>query len=1290
MAIPQGTLGLPQLALKPSAPAVGTVIIYTKTDDVLYLQDSSGAEVPFGSASSVTSLVGDVSGTGPGAAVTTVNSVGGYSASAIAASVAATQSAVSINTASTIVKRDSSGNFAAGTITANLTGNVTGNLTGNVTGNLTGNVTGNVSGSAASFTGSLAGDVTGTQSATVVSLVGGQAAATVASATVTVGAATSLNTVGTLVKRDGGGSFSAGTITATFVGNVTGNVSGSAASFTGSLAGDVTGTQSATVVQKIQGTTVSNSTPTDAQIFIFNSTSNQWNPISISGDVALTHSGATSIASTTVTGKLLTGYSVGTNSPITATDSILLAFEKIQGQLNATSSSAITALIGDVVATGPGSVSATIQANVVTNSKLAQAPANTLKGNNTGSTANVTDLTVSQVNTMLGTVTIVGTFDSQSPSANGLVISGNDIYAQSASASNPGMVNTTTQTFAGTKTFSTVIVTALQSVSANPAASGIIRLANADAIAWRNTGNSADILLQPDANGILQYGTVDLVNISASQTLTNKTIAAGSNTITGLTNANLSGSAGITGANIASNTVTNTNLAQMAANTVKANTGGAPANPVDTALGTLMEVTSSILTLVGWGDATIGSPTIQVAQSSTSVSGYLSSTDWNTFNNKQPAGNYITGLMNDVTASGPGSAAATVVAIQGHSISSTAPTDAQLLLWVNGTSKWTPASMSADATISDSGALTLATVNSNVGSFGSSTAIPVFTVNAKGLITAASTTSVVAPAGTLTGTTLASNVVNSSLQNLGIQNATLNMGNNVINNATCIEIGTTSASSGGLIVANATNFNSASATGIDYSGGSARVISWGPTTSTYSPITFLQVTSNSSANRTPIYISAAGQVGIGNNTNPSYALDVSGTFATDSHSIFTDGSGNMTLNSLTVNVNIGGSKWEIFGTDGHISFDNATITSNGSGVLTVADLVVTASSTTAIKVNTSSFVFDSVNNCLGIGQAPITTTIMTGVNTSGAAKPIQLIGYGTGSSTGLRGDFARGTSLAPTATQSGDILNFISGRGYGASQFAPSSTGVIQIAAGEAFTNTSNATYIAFKTTPTGSITSAERMRINSTGNILIGTTTDNASDLVQVNGSVNALTFIVSGTAGAGYGQFNSQSVAPATPTSALRLYADSTSRLSWIGPNGFSRTFDGTANTANRVYTLPDTSDYIATAQMIQAFKTAVVSLSFGTNVATNAALGNIFTLTLTGTANISAPTNPINGQKITYRISQDATGGRVLTFDPIFNFGNSVYAQTLTASKTDYIGCIYNSATVKWDVVAFSRGF
>ena len=77
--------------------------------------------------------------------------------------------------------------------------------------------------------------------------------------------------------------------------------------------------------------------------------------------------------------------------------------------------------------------------------------------------------------------------------------------------------------------------------------------------------------------------------------------------------------------------------------------------------------------------------------------------------------------------------------------------------------------LTGDGTASGPGSVpfTLATVNSNVGSFGSSTSIPSFTVNGKGLITAASGNVVIAPAGTLSGTTLNSTVVSSSLTSVG-------------------------------------------------------------------------------------------------------------------------------------------------------------------------------------------------------------------------------------------------------------------------------------------------------------------------------------------------------------------------------------------------------------------------------------------------------------------------------------------------------------------------------------------
>jgi hypothetical protein len=165
-----------------------------------------------GSAASFTgSLAGDVTGT---QSATAVALVGGQSASNVALATIAANAATATNTPSTIVKRDGSGNFAAGTITASLIGNAS---------------------TATNFTGSLVGDVTGTQGATVVSSVGGSSASAVNSATIAANAATNANTASTIVKRDASGDFSAGTITASLTGHASLDAALSGAAFSGAI-----------------------------------------------------------------------------------------------------------------------------------------------------------------------------------------------------------------------------------------------------------------------------------------------------------------------------------------------------------------------------------------------------------------------------------------------------------------------------------------------------------------------------------------------------------------------------------------------------------------------------------------------------------------------------------------------------------------------------------------------------------------------------------------------------------------------------------------------------------------------------------------------------------------------------------------------------------------------------------------------------------------------------------------------------------------------------------------------
>ena len=83
----------------------------------------------------------------------------------------------------------------------------------------------------------------------------------------------------------------------------------------------------------------------------------------------------------------------------------------------------------------------------------------------------------------------------------------------------------------------------------------------------------------------------------------------------------------------------------------------------------------------------------------------------------------------------------------------------------NASTVTTNANLSGDIT-SAGNVTTLASVAS-AGTTGSSTAIPVITINAKGLTTSITTAAVVAPAGTLSGATLASNVITSSLTSVG-------------------------------------------------------------------------------------------------------------------------------------------------------------------------------------------------------------------------------------------------------------------------------------------------------------------------------------------------------------------------------------------------------------------------------------------------------------------------------------------------------------------------------------------
>lgn len=124
----------------------------------------------------------------------------------------------------------------------------------------------------------------------------------------------------------------------------------------------------------------------------------------------------------------------------------------------------------------------------ITNANLAAMPNLTIMGNDSGGSAVPQYLTPTEVNTMLGTTgaaTSIGAIDSQSANANGLDLTGQVLSTQSASVTAPGMVNNTTQSMSGAKTFTTSITSPIIN------SSGVFNLAQA--VDSSTTGANADV-----------------------------------------------------------------------------------------------------------------------------------------------------------------------------------------------------------------------------------------------------------------------------------------------------------------------------------------------------------------------------------------------------------------------------------------------------------------------------------------------------------------------------------------------------------------------------------------------------------------------------------------------------------------------------------------------------------------------------------------------------------------------------------------------------------------------------
>jgi hypothetical protein len=116
------------------------------------------------------------------------------------------------------------------------------------------------------------------------------------------------------------------------------------------------------------------------------------------------------------------------------------------------------------------------------------------------------------------------------------------------------------------------------------------------------------------------------------------------------------------------------------------------------------------------------------------------------------------------------------------------------------------------------------------------------------------------------------------------------------------------------------------------------------------------------------------------------------------------------------------------------------------------------------------------------------------------------------------------------------------------------------------------------------------------------------------------------------------------------------------------------------------------LATTVEQGAVAPAVVNLADAASIAVDASLGNDYRVTIAGDRTMATPTNPTDGQKVTFQVTQGSGGPYTMAWGTGYEFSTGLPQPTLSTAvgDTDLLGFIYNASIGKWLLVGFVDGF